>query len=64
MMRRLIYQAKEMEMNRRATVTTVIRDNSIYSIGVRTNGYFRTHIAMHYRRRFQDGRVVTGPAYK
>lgn len=50
--------------NRRATVAATIRDNSIYGIAVRTDGYYRMSIAMHYRRRFQDGTVRTGPAYR
>lgn len=50
--------------NRRATVSRVIKDNSIYGILITSNGYTRSTVPMHYRRRFQDGTIRTGRAYK
>lgn len=46
-------------MNRRATVTGIIRSNSIFGIYIRVNNYGSATIPFHYRRNTVNG-IYTG----
>ncbi|UYL85309.1 hypothetical protein SEA_HAGER_16 [Microbacterium phage Hager] len=52
-----------MGANRRALTLAPVRDNSIFTIYGMRDGYFKSHSAHHYRRRFSSG-LYTGPVRK